>query len=201
MGVPRVYRKQGERAIISFDFFSFTNGLGYTDFFCFSTQDNSSKKLNILNKVFKSSVSHSILGSGGGSIEFTTTFNQTKIMKGKGLFQFHWAFKDNGGGSTGFATISMEKNGVEIVSARGQDLTSSSNISRLEIIEMDIPITKFSRDDIWKIKLTITISGGTQQTFIAHDPEDGAWTPVSPWTGSALADSIFKASIPFKVVL
>ena len=202
MGVPRTYRSMEERAIVSFDFFNFTNGLGYVEFFCFTTQDNTSRKYNILNDAIKSSSQSINLGAETVSVSYTTIFNQPKKIKGKILTQFHWGFRANGNTETIYATISLEKNGVEQVSARGQDLTSTGNTHRIEIIEMDTDLINFKKDDILKIKITFTQqTGANLGTWIAHDPLDQGFTPPTPWTGGALTDSKFKILIPFVVDL
>ena len=40
MGVPQVYRKADERAIVSFDFIEIASGEGFTNFFGFSDSED-----------------------------------------------------------------------------------------------------------------------------------------------------------------
>lgn len=185
------------QVLVNVDFGDFTKGLGYVEFFCFDSKDDTSTKFNILNKVIRGANKN----TSGQTLEFTTKFGVTQIMDGEAYAQFHWGFRTNGNEGTAHATISIEKNGVELVSERGVDLVSSGNISRVEVINLDIPNTTFSPGDILKIKIVNTALGGVFiAAFIAHDPLDESFTPGGSWTGGVVSESVCKLNIPFQFI-
>jgi len=185
--------------VVNVDFSDFTYGLGYVEFFCFESEDNTSKKYNILNKALRGSATHKL--QNGITLEFTTTFGITQIMGGKAYAQFHWGFTNNGNESSSYATISIEKNGVELVTARGTNLTFTSSIHRVEVISFDIPETSFSQNDVFKIKIVIpdTATSSPNSMWLGFDPLDTSFTPGGAWGGGAVTETQFKLNTPFKI--
>ena len=197
MTLPIKFRKQRTRTLISHNFSDFTNGLGYVEFFMFETKDSVGAKFSILNKALKVSSTHLITPS---STEFTTTFGITQRMEGKVLFQVHWGFRMNGNSGTGNIVLSLEKNGVEIATVTGEDLTSTTNTERTEIIEINVPNTVFGPGDILKVKITIAFDPSNLVNdgyWLAIDPKDTSFTPGGGWSGGSISDTVFKTNIPF----
>ena len=189
------------QVLVNVDRGDFTTGLGYVEFFCFDAVDNTSIKYNILNKAIRGTNKEVDAGGGGNiTISFTTKFGITQIMEGKIYAQFHWAFTGTGGGDSRFATISIEKNDVELGSERGLTVThSSTTTSTVEVISFDVPNTTFSPGDTFKIKIALNAGGGgSSGAFITFDPLDSSFTPsAGNWTGGAITDTVFKLNIPF----
>lgn len=201
--VPKLMPTPPSSAIATYSFDDFTTGLGYVTFYCFETEDNTdSLTYHILNTAVKGSDNHKFSNSTI-TLEFTVDFGVNQIMGGIAYFQFHWGFKNNGNSSSGYATISVEKNGVELATERGLNLTSTSNTQRTEVIKLDIPPTTFTPKDTLKIKIVATDPGTSVNDglWVAFDPLDTGFTPGGGWTGGAIADTVFKANIPFKIDL
>ena len=187
--------------LVNIDSGDFTTGLGYVEFFCFESTDNTSIKYNILNKALRGSDTHTI--GDAITLSFTSSFGVTQIMDGEAYCQFHWGYRSNGNPCTSYATISIEKNGVEIATQRGTDLAiSSGQAERTEVISLDIPNTTFSPGDTFKIKIVIIDPGPTTTdgVFLAHDPLDTTFTPTAgSWSGT-ITETDFKLNIPFQFI-
>lgn len=184
-------------AVASYDFLELATGVGYAKFYCFDTEDASGADYNIISEVIETKNQ----STNSNNLEFSTTFNQLTTIEGDMFIRMHWGFRDNGNGSTLNATVSIQKNGVEVGTVTSEDLTSTANVSAKEVMKVNIPRTSFATGDVLTAEVTISTSGSIILYFIAHDPEDGGFTPGGGWTGGALTESQFKLTIPFKIAL
>lgn len=196
--MPRPFPPSAPLQIFTVDFTEISTGLGYNSFYCFDTEDSTGIHYGLLSKVIetlsKSSTSSTL------AFEFETTFKYLATMVGDAFVKLHWGFRSNGNLSTGALTLSLQKNGVEFASITTKDMSSTTNVHRVEKMKIVIPKTTFQQGDTFKMVISSAFDpDATLMRFLAHDPEDEATTPGSSWTGGAINDTIFKVAIPFKI--
>lgn len=202
MPVPIVYGKGNESAGFNFDFFDASNGLGYEAFYGTTTSAASGAIYYRLMNTAISPYSQFSYDGQDDPIDFTTTFNNSKTLKGKAIIYVHWGFRGNGNVCNMFMELQALKNSELIGIASGAILASTTNTDRREVFELELDTTRLSPSDTFTLRTTIKssqVSPPLIMTWTGHDPTNASGTPASSWTGGAVSNTELKAYIPFKI--
>ena len=219
MGIPRVYRKSGEKAIASYNFTDIAEGTGIVIFKLATARDSSAtlQKILIESNIYSDSISTETAGSSSGSATKTgntdfdlTIFNLPKIIGGTAFVNIGWGCEGNSnnqGGTNAFLIVKIRKwdGSTETDLGEGKSSTivgpesAGSFTGITSALKIDIPKTHFKKGN--NLRVTVeewTLLGGGSNpgsVHIGHDPQNRDGDLIKP----ASADIITKSNvhIPF----
>lgn len=221
MPLPTTYRKSGEGAIASYDFFDIAEGTGYVTFFGAKTQSGFVLIKTAVNSDFveTTGISDTTDDVAKFDEDFDLTLNIPKVVKGKLLVDVP-ATNDFQSG-TAATTLSCKvkvlfrkwdgDNETEIANAtsitRAVDSGTGIDHEKRFLIEVTIPRTKFKKGETIRVTLELYAWEAVDNVLawfaIGHDPKSRASTLTGATSQKVLAagNTDLFIHIPFEVDL
>ncbi len=201
MGIPPVYRKTPERAIVSFDFKDLASGSGFEEFFLAKNNDDSGTTDVLTTTPIWSSLVETNFGEGA---EVTTNFDSTvfnlpRTIRGTAILNLGIVSSSSGNQET--IKVQLFKWDGSTETALTAELTLTP-LTFIGVAAFSLPLTDSTGSLIKtgeQIRLKIIISAIQAAEFIAlgHDPRDRDSDVIS---GAATITSS-RIFIPFKIDL
>ncbi len=192
MGVPVIYRKSGEGAIATYDFFDLGTGRGIKTLdagdasgaYILTAQqfygwDGFTRKTNTLI-----------------DLDFDMTFNNPILVKGSAIVQFTGSTFRVSGGSTGVTSIFTTYLRKVPVGLTEVDLASAAYVlsatlndgevnRKLIAFNLDIPKTHFAIGDTLRLTVQASAPGTAKRATIYHDPKNRTFSEAATNTISS----------------
>ena len=225
MGVPNVYRRTTEGALINYDYVDLGEGTGIVQVYGFGSDQGRSATASggvvlyldrnqieageqaIVNPASGSLYTRrtTIEGSGKPNERFfeLSEFNLPKLVKGNMYVTFTWAIVETGGSSnvTAYATVKLYKNDTEIATADTSEFKTSASQTTIitSNVRIPVPLTRFKIGDILKVSFQTTVPSGQCNIYLHHDPNDNDFTDATPNITAATNTTALKVYIPFRI--
>lgn len=180
-GLPITYRKSSENALATYSFEDIVGGVGILQLYgaMVSTSGGDDYILTTNSGLLSNDIFTNDNASATGEtidITFTITFQKTVTLGGETLFNIPVRIKSSAV-TAGVMNVDVivKKNTSTLVSVTTENLTSGSaaeNITKVFCTNATIPKTTFKAGDELNIQyeVNLTLSSGTCDTSIAHDP-------------------------------
>jgi len=210
MGIPRIYRKEDERAIVSFDYADIISGLGIVVFDGYSSEDSVGESFHISNKATSSGDNEISTQNNGNTNSYdfdSSPFNSIQTIKGtfETIFSHGIINTSSSAGRTNAVTVAVYhydgSTETLLGTATSPSITSVDGTNKVETRVMSYSLVQkiFGIGDILRIKVTMAWSGGggTYLHFFTHDPLNRDFSTMN----AADNPTYFKNKIPLKLDL
>ena len=215
------FLRSSEGSIASYNYTDVAEGTGVISFYGTATKDQTTLSyLLVGNIVSANNVYTEGTSSTAGSfnkdldLDFDTTFNMPKVLKGTAYVTLTFGFPDTATADSqvsGYVIAKLRKYSgtteTEIASSQSETLTAASQQQYIKTVALKIAVTTgvvFAKGDI--LRLTIEfygqrLGGNNRTCRVYHDPSDRN-NPTTPLeTDTETASTQLKAYIPFKLDL
>jgi len=186
MGVPRVYRKSGEKAIASYNFEDVVSGTGIIKFYGCQEANNSGESYFLTpNLLYSNNIGQSITIPQGSAtklfdLDFDVKFGTRRILTGDVFANI--PIRTIGGADTKhtYVIVKIRKwdgtTETDITSKQSETYVDTTKATGTKMFLIRIPITT---DQVFKkgesLRVTVeywSVASGTAQTlYIYHDPQ------------------------------
>lgn len=198
MPVPKIYRKQGERAITSYAYTELADGTGFVIYNLAQTSTTAGNKQILTTKTIYSGASQTNetpmeITDAGASGTFTkridkdfdlTAFNSPRMIRGTAVLNL--SFRQNSSAGTGESYIIAKARklagATETEIASAQTITTLTNTSAKNYwhaIPIVIPLTPFKKGEIFRLTIEVwpKVGTGTNRVTFGCDPmaRDGSY--------------------------
>lgn len=211
-GVPVFFRKSGEGAVASYDWYDFSQGLGYKDFYGMMQTSGAL----ITERIYSDKLDTGTKASGTGvktTLVFTTQFQNPSIIKGDAFVCVPLHISNGSGTFNTYASCSIiqQSNGINTTLGQGNTgnfiSTTGGDTSQIKTAQITLPYTRMkSQDKIILIIDHMATAFGTGTITIMHDPANRtptqATSTMNPDIGySASETSNLILAVPFQIDL
>ena len=213
MGVPIIYRKQGESSIASYDYTDIASGPGYITLY--GADDYLSGGLLVDNPVYSDKIVTYCVPTSTTNYpkeidkNFDVTFNKNIVIKGKAMVNFSMQVSA-GTSASGYPMTKISKisEGVETIlasSLSGALITythasTSWDRPKMYLFGLELPQVTFAKGDKLRVNVQAyaKYSGASPYVAIAHDPKSRTDSTFFTATGDVSQMSI---QLPVKIDL
>lgn len=219
MGFPRVYRKSGESATISYDFYDLAEGTGIKKIYGYATTTVSGITYKLgTNIVYadtietKSSKITNDAGSGYQTVldlDFDlSSFNLPRTIKGTATINLCVNFEPltNIAGAYIYAKIRKwdGSSETEIASAQsGLEAPGASDQEHIYCLPIIVPKTHFKKGETLRLSIIATgialTSGNGGYITLGHDPQNRDGTEINPSTDDPTSTTRLEFLCPFDI--
>ena len=221
MTVPRVYRRNRENTITSFDWVDTATGVGYVDYNGFSSRDNTTISYHLTNgtpwsDTIETTANQSDAGSSTKDIDLDFDLNPFTVpvtIEGDVITQFSSAIMASATTTKYFMRLRVRRvrGGVEseLGTSRNQEIThadggdswkSASNTFAITLTQTDFKI-----GDILRVTVEGWIQDGNTSCELgfSHSPKNQAGTAIDPAADAnqLATHNTFVCSVPYKITL
>jgi len=210
MPVPVVYRKSGEGAIASYNFYDIGAGIGYKTFYGMDLVEVSTDKYALSPEVLSPLVGYTYSGQGGTlDLDFDLSIQIPLILKGNCLINVPIgcevpSLQD----LTIPVTIKLYKVSGGVETQLGGTVTKSiillavntgANKHKILAGRIIVPTTLFKSGDTIRISVATAACGANNRSVIYHDPTNST-ANLYPGDGSTSSISLL-VDLPFRIDL
>ena len=222
MVLQNVYRRDREKAIVTFDFTDIEDGTGTIIYYPFLASDDAS--INRMTKEIHFTESKGTGGTSDAGVEEeldvtfeTSTFNLPKTVRGTAYFRLPWTFEPSVGDQilSGNWIVTLLKwdgttaTSIATVTTRSYLSPAAGNtipLNEVSMVELIVPRTNIKQGEALRVQLQLNVGRtvGTDQNSawcIGHDPKDTSFSFVSGGQTLTLDDPQMAFYIPFDLDL
>ena len=140
----------------------------------------------------------STLDSGAVTFELSP-FNLPQVIKGTFHANFTIGALRTGGSYTWQVQIDILKNSDIIATEKTKERVITANAVTTHIVPITIPLTKYKKDDIFKVRFTRIESVGTGTIFLHHDNLNRDNSVIVPNVTAVDNPTRARVFVPFRI--
>lgn len=211
MVVPIVFRRGGEGAVASYDFYDVASGSGYIEFYAgrgmsvnlLSTFKFYSNCPDATAYVYTSGSTNSGTFTKKVDLDFDVVLNKPLVIYGRALVNAPYSIKGDTSTVQGYTWAHIKKvsggTETEIISCSGAALSANTTETFfMPGLEMDVPLTVFKKGDTLRLTVEgwVRVAASTNATIhVAHDP----MARTINWDAATDVSSALKFICPVRI--
>lgn len=198
MVLPRVFRNERERVILSFNWTDLATGTGYRTFYPAAAQDSASIEYFLTQtRIDGNPIKDSLNGSSSEERNFDIEFEQPQTIRGTAFFNFTQFVGASSSTKTQIEVFHVDKDSNEISLGTKTSLTRNGTNTWRELLKIELTEKHFAIGEKLRISVIFTHTGANSSNNW-FDPASSITT--TDILGRTVGTD-FVCNIPFKIDL